>query len=90
MAGAPAEAHEIGVHGFGQIAHVAPFVDGLCAVPLGEFLAVFAVNERDVRELRRRPIERPIDHDLAGSIGQMVIAADNMRHAHVVIVDHDG
>ena len=62
MAWAPAEAHEIGVHRFRQIAHVAPFVHGLRAVTLGELLAVLAVDQRDVREERGRPIQRALDH----------------------------
>ena len=40
--------------------------------------------------LRHVPAERLIDLRLAGGIGEMVVAADDVGDAHVVVVDHDG
>ena len=39
---------------------------------------------------RNVPAERLIDLGLARGVGEMVVAANDMRHAHVVIVDDDG
>ena len=89
VAVAPAQAHQVGVHRFRQIAHVAPFVHGQRAVALGELLAVVAVDQRHVRELRRRPAHGLEDRDLPGGVGQVIVAADDVGDAHVVIVDHD-
>ena len=36
------------------------------------------------------PAERLVDLRLAGGVGQMVVAADDVGDAHVVVVDDDG
>ena len=43
-----------------------------------------------MRHHRRRPAERIVDLRLPRRIGQMIVAADDMGDAHVVVVDHDG
>ena len=57
---------------------------------LGELGAVRPVNERDMRHDRNVPAERLIDLHLPRGVGQMIVAANDMGHAHVVIVDDDG
>ena len=43
-----------------------------------------------MRHAGHRPAERLVDVDLTGRIGQMIVAPDDVRDAHVVVVDHDG
>jgi hypothetical protein len=40
-------------------------------------------------EDRRLPAERLIDLRLPRGIGEVIVAADDMGNAHVVVVDHD-
>src|SRR3546814_12542570 len=54
---------------------------------------VLTVDQRNVRIDRLIPaafdgLHRAIDRQLAESIVEMIVAADHMAHAHVVIVDH--
>ena len=42
-----------------------------------------------MREFRHRPVERAVDLRLAEGVVQVVVAADHVRDAHVVIVDDD-
>ena len=48
------------------------------------------MDQRDMGHHRNRPVERLINVHLPRRIGQMIVAADDMRDAHVVIVDDDG
>ena len=48
------------------------------------------MDERDVRHDRHLPAERVVDLGLARGIGEVVVAADDVGDAHVVVVDHDG
>ena len=48
------------------------------------------MNERDVGEDRHRPIHGPVDAGLAGGIGQVIDATNDVRDAHVVIVGDNG
>ncbi len=57
---------------------------------LGEFGAVGAVNERDMRHHRHLPVERLVDLRLPRAVIKVVIAADDVGDAHVVIVHHHG
>ena len=65
-------------------------LDAERAVALRELGAVGAVDQRDVRHARHAPAERLVDLRLARGVGQMVVAADDVGHAHVVVVDDDG
>ena len=56
---------------------------------LRELGAVGPVNERDVRHHRNIPAEGRIDLGLAGGVGEMIVAANDVGHRHVVVVDHD-
>ena len=58
-------------------------------MPLAELRAVGAVDQRDVRIDRLGPAH-PADHgQLAERVVEVIVAADHVRDAHVVIVDHD-
>jgi hypothetical protein len=71
-----------------QVAHGAVGLDAERPVALRQLGAVGPVDQRDMGQERRRPAERLVDLDLlAGGIGQVVVAADNVGDAHVVIVD---
>ena len=48
------------------------------------------MDERDVRHHRHLPAERVVDLSLARGIGEVIVAADDVGDAHVVVVDHDG
>src|SRR5437868_8535381 len=54
---------------------------------LGEALAVRPKNGREMRELRRRPSQSFVKSDLLGSVGQVVIAADDMGDFHQRVID---
>ena len=90
VTGAPAEPRQVVAQRRRQVAHGAVGVDAERAVALGELRPVGAVDQRDVRPDRRVPAERLIDLGLAGGVGQVVVAADDVGHAHVVVVDDDG
>ncbi len=62
----------------------------LGAVPLGKLGAVRPVDQRDVGEGRRFQPRASIDQGLAGGVVQVVVAADHVGDAHVVVVDHHG
>jgi hypothetical protein len=62
-------------------------------VPLGELGAIGAVDQRDMGIDGLGPatldrIHRMVDRQLAEGVVEVVVAADDMGHAHVVIVDH--
>ena len=57
---------------------------------LGQFAAVGPMNHRDMGEIGLRPTHGIVKLDLAKGVGQMVVAADDLGNAHVVIVDNDG
>ena len=86
----PAQAGQIVAHGLGQIAHLGVFMHRLGAVPLGQFGAVRPVNQRDVGEDRARPAQRVVDQALTCGVVQVIVAANDVGHAHVVIVHHHG
>ena len=89
VAMAPAEPDQIIAQRRRQIAHGAIGVDAERTVALRQFRAVGAVDQRDMRHYRHRPAERVVDLFLPGGVGQMIVAADDMGHAHVVVVDDD-
>ncbi len=90
VAVAPAQPHKIITQGRRQISHGPVRIDPERAVALGQFRPVRSMNERNVRHHRNGPAERVVDLGLTRGIGEVVIAADDMRHAHVVVVDDDG
>ena len=90
VAVAPAEPREIIAHRVRQIAHGAVGLDTERAMPLGELGAIRPVDQRNMREGRNVPAHGVIELRLPRRVGEVVVAADNMGDAHVVIVDHDG
>src|SRR2546425_13145558 len=58
------------------------------AMPLAQTRLVQTKNQRHMGELGRRMSQSMIEENLSGSIGQMIIAADDVRDAHVNVVHH--
>ncbi len=58
-------------------------------MPLGELLAVRAVEERQVGVARDLLAERLQDEDLLRGVGEVVVAADHVGDPHVGVVDGD-
>ena len=86
----PAEPRQIIPHRRGQIPHRAISLDPKRTVALGELRAVRPVDQRNMREGRRVPAHGIVDLRLPGRVREVVVAANDMRDAHVVIVDHNG
>src|ERR1700688_224800 len=84
----PSEQREEILKGFGQKAFVAVHSDAGGAVAFGEALAVRSQNEGQMRENWRFGFECAVQQNLFGSIGKMIGAANDMRDAHVNVVDH--
>ena len=88
---APAQTQQIIFHRFWQQAQlVAIGINAQRAVPLRQFRAVSAVNQRDMGINRLWPVHGANQRQLAEGVVQVIIAADHVGHAHVVIVHHHG
>ena len=48
------------------------------------------MDQRQVRPDRDLPAERLVDQGLAGGVVEMIVAANHVGHAHVVVIDHHG
>ena len=60
-----------------------------CAhVALAHLRAVLVQDERDVCVLRRLDSERAEERDVLGRVRQMILAADDVRDAHLQIINH--
>ena len=88
VAVAPAEPHQIVAQRRRQIAHRPIGIDAERAVALRQLRAVRAVDQRDMRHRRQLPAERVVDLLLPRGVDQMIVAADDVGDAHVVVVDH--
>ncbi len=86
----PAKAYEIVAQGRREVAHRAIGLDAERTVPFGQLRAIWPVNERNVRHGRRRPAHEIVDRELTRGVRQMVVAAQDLRDAHVVIVNDHG
>ena len=86
----PTEPEEIIAQCFRQIAEVAIGVDREGAVAFRQLCAVLTVDQRHVGEFRQRPAKRVVDLFLAEGVVQVVVAADHMGNAHIMVVDNDG
>ena len=86
----PTEAEQIVADGFGQEAHLLVGLHAQRPVALGEFRAVGPVNQRDMRECRCFPAAGGEQVVLAEGVVQVVVAADRVGDAYVVVVHHDG
>ena len=85
----PAEARQIVDDGVGQEAEVAIRRDGHGAVALAEPRFVGAEDQRHVAERGKAVAERLIEQDLARRVGEVIVAADDVRDPHLGVVDDD-
>ena len=85
----PAEPSEVVEQPLGQEAVVAVLQHAHRAVALRQLGAVGAEDHRHVRVGRRLDAERAQHLDLARRVVDVVVAADHVRDAHVVVVHHD-
>ena len=88
--GAPAQQRHVVAQRLGQVALVAQLLHRRGAVALGELLAVLAVQQRQVRVERRLRAQRLEHEQLLGRVGEVVLAAHDVRDAGVEVVDGDG
>ncbi len=86
----PGEQGEVVGDRLRQIAELAVVPDGGGAVALGELAAVGSQDERVVSVSWRRALEGGEQHQLPRRVGEVVVAADDVRDAHVAIVDGGG
>ena len=86
----PAQPGQIVAHGLREVPHVSELAHRLGAVPLRQLGAVWPVDQRDVRHGRNLPAERLIDKRLPRRIVHVVVPPNDVRDAHVVVVNHDG
>ncbi len=56
---------------------------------LGEFLLVRSQDHGHVAEARQRKTQAVVEQNLFGRIAEMVVAAQHVRGAQIVVVDHD-
>ena len=89
VAVAPAQAHQVIAQRFRQVAHLAVGLDADRTMPLRQLGAVRTMDQRHMREFGHRPVEGPVDLRLTKRIVQMVVAADHMGDAHVMVVGDD-
>ncbi len=87
VAMSPTQAHEVVPQRFRQESHGAVGLDAERAMAFRQLRAVGPVDERDVRHHRHLPAHRRVDLRLARGVGEMVVAADDVGDAHVVVVD---
>ena len=89
VAMAPSEPDQIIAQRRRQISEGAIGIDAERAVAFGEFRAVGPVDQGNVGHAGKVPSQRIVDLLLARGVDQMIVAADDMGDAHVVVVDHD-
>ncbi len=85
----PAETREVVDETGRQEAEVAIRGDGHRPVALAEPRLVGAENQRHVAERGQVVAERLIEQDLARGVREMIVAADDVRDAHLRVVDDD-
>ena len=91
VAMAPAQAEQIVGERLGQDAElVAIGLDAERAMALRQLGAVGAVDQRNMGVDRLGPSHGADDGELAEGVVEMIVAADDVGDAHVVIVDDDG
>lgn len=87
---APSEPDQIIAQRRRQVSHGPIGVHAQRAMALGKLRAVGSVDQGNVGHAGDAPAERVVDMLLARGVDQMIVAANDMRDAHVVIVDHNG
>ena len=65
-------------------------MDAQCAVSFRQLLAVGTVDERNMRPVRDIPAKRLIKLGLAAGIDEMVVPANDMGDAHIMIIHDNG
>ena len=86
----PAEADKVVHQSLGQETVLLVLDDGPGAVALGELGSVRSENHGHVTEGGNRKAESLIDENLAGGIGHVVVTADDVGDAHVVVIYNHG
>ena len=86
----PADQRQVVDQRLGQIPAQPELRDRGRAVPLRQRRVIGSHHQRQMRELRRRESERPIEQQLPRRVRDVILAADHMRHLHQRIVDDDG
>ena len=76
-------------HGLGRVALAAVVLERGVARALAELLLVGAEHQGQVPELRRLRAEGPVEQDLLGRVDQVLLAAEDVRDAHVHVVADD-
>ena len=89
IAMAPAQAQQVVAHRGCQIAHIGIGLGAERAMALGKLGAVGPMDQRDMREFGHGETGCDVKLRLPRGIGEVVVATDDMGHAHVVIVHHD-
>ena len=89
MARRPTEEREKIPEGFGEKTFVFVGADAGGPMALRKAVAVGAENQRHVRENRRLGAERAINQHLLRRVGNVIGAANDVRDAHVDVIDHD-
>ncbi len=86
----PAQQREVVHERLRQVAELAEVAHRRGAVPLAELAALGAEHHGVVGEGGDRRAEGPEQQQLARRVGEVVVAADDVRDAHVAVVDHRG
>ena len=86
--GRPAQEAEVIVHGFGQKTFLEIGSKRRATVALAHLAAVGVQDERDVSVVRRFDAECFEQRDVLGSVAQVVLAANDVRYAHLEIVHY--
>ena len=84
---APSQPQQIIAQGVGQKPLSPVGIDAQVAVALRQFGTVLSMDQGDMGEGGQGPTEDPEQLGLAEGVGQVVVAADDMGHPHVVVVD---
>ena len=86
---APAQACQIVTHSSGRVSKSLILLNAGCTVALGHFLAVRPMNERDMCVGRNLPPHGSVNLDLPRRIVQMIVAANDMGNAHIIIINYN-
>ena len=88
--GRPSQQTEIVEHRFGEDSLGTVLVDVLVTKSLGDFFPIRPKNHRQMPKARLLPPQGMINMNLLESVGDMVIAPNDVRDSHVVIVNDHG
>ncbi len=83
----PSEPHEVIQQSVRQVPLLAILEHADRAMTLRQLRAVGTRDHRNVRVLRRGQFQRTKDINVSRRVVQMIVAADDVRDAHVAVVD---